>query len=154
MGQGATFGGDEDATSIHRRGDPDSSGCPFRGPAFATSQGAPPSVTAKASSQAAHAANHPGTLVAQGPDDICNYTNRRPNLHRGSQGRAVQQAQCYLNEAIGASLAEDGDFGRATRNTTRLFQQCADITVDGRIGAQTWSFLSFWANQPDTPFDC
>jgi peptidoglycan hydrolase-like protein with peptidoglycan-binding domain len=125
------------------------------GPAAATSQDTSPSVTTKViSEQAAHAAKHPGTLVAQGPDDVCNYTNRRPNLHRGSQGRAVEQAQCYLNEAIGTDLAEDGDFGRDTRNTTRYFQQCADITADGRIGAQTWSFLSFWANQPDAPFDC
>ncbi|MFF0080032.1 peptidoglycan-binding protein [Streptomyces canus] len=124
------------------------------GPAAAASQDTPLSVTAKVTSaQVAHA-KHPATLVAQGPDDICNYTNRRPNLQRGSQGRAVQQAQCYLNEAIGTDLAEDGDFGRATRRTTRLFQECAEIAVDGRIGAQTWSFLSFWANQTDAPFDC
>ncbi|MGY6023787.1 peptidoglycan-binding domain-containing protein [Streptomyces spinosirectus] len=125
------------------------------GPAAATSQGTPPSVTAQVTSaQAGHAAKHPGTLVAQGPDDICNFTNRRPTLERGSQGRAVRQAQCYLRKAIGAHLAVDGNFGRATRNTTRFFQQCAEIAVDGRIGAQTWSFLSFWANQPDAPFDC
>ncbi|MFF1717567.1 peptidoglycan-binding domain-containing protein [Streptomyces sviceus] len=125
------------------------------GPAAAASQDTPLSVTAKATTaQAAHAAKPPGTLVAQGPDDICNYTNRRPTLQRGSQGRAVQQAQCYLNEAIGTDLAEDGDFGRATQRTTRLFQECAEIAVDGRIGAQTWSFLSFWANQADAPFDC
>ncbi|MCX5060234.1 peptidoglycan-binding protein [Streptomyces sp. NBC_00201] len=125
------------------------------GPAAATSQDTPPSVTAQATSaQAAQAARHPGTLVAQGPDDICGYTNRRPNLRRGSEGRAVRQAQCYLNQAIGTNLAQDGDFGRATRNATRFFQECADITVDGRIGAQTWSFLSFWANQEDAPFDC
>ncbi|MCX4882316.1 MULTISPECIES: peptidoglycan-binding protein [unclassified Streptomyces] len=125
------------------------------GPASAASQHSPPSVTVQVTgAQAAQAARHPGTLVAQGPDDICDYTNRRPNLQRGSAGRAVRQAQCYLNEAIGTDLAEDGDFGRATRRTTMFFQQCADIAVDGRIGAQTWSFLSFWANQPDAPFDC
>ncbi|MFJ7018125.1 peptidoglycan-binding protein [Streptomyces sp. NPDC101117] len=92
--------------------------------------------------------------MTRGPDDICNYTNLRPDLQRGSQGRAVQQAQCYLNEAIGTDLAEDGDFGRVTQNTTRFFQQCAGIATDGRIGAQTWSFLAFWADQPAAPFDC
>jgi peptidoglycan hydrolase-like protein with peptidoglycan-binding domain len=90
--------------------------------------------------------------VAQGPDDVCNYTDSRPLLHRGSSGLAVQQAQCYLNEAIGADLDEDGYLGRATQAATKDFQQCADIVVDGRIGAQSWSFLSFWANAPDAPF--
>ncbi|WP_354409251.1 peptidoglycan-binding domain-containing protein [Streptomyces sp. PvP037] len=39
-----------------------------------------------------------------------------------------------------------------TQSATRDFQRCAGIVVDGRIGAQTWSFLSFWANAPDAPF--
>ncbi|MER6746723.1 peptidoglycan-binding domain-containing protein [Streptomyces sp. PDY-4] len=30
-----------------------------------------------------------------------------------------------------------------TQSATRDFQRCAGIVVDGRIGAQTWSFLSF-----------
>lgn len=104
------------------------------------------------SAQAAHELKHPTNVVAQGPDDICNYTKRRPSLHPGASGRAVQQAQCYLNQAIGADLDEDGDFGRLTESATEDFQQCADIVVDGRIGAQTWSFLSFWANAPDAPY--
>ncbi|PPS67924.1 MULTISPECIES: peptidoglycan-binding domain-containing protein [Streptomyces] len=90
--------------------------------------------------------------MAQGPDDICNFTDSRPTLQRGSSGAAVQQAQCYLNQAIGAGLDEDGDFGRLTQSATRDFQRCAGIVVDGRIGAQTWSFLSFWANAPGAPF--
>jgi peptidoglycan hydrolase-like protein with peptidoglycan-binding domain len=53
-----------------------------------------------------------------------------------------------------AGLREDGRFGNQTRNAVRTFQQCADIAVDGRVGAQTWSFLSFWANAPDRPFFC
>jgi hypothetical protein len=104
------------------------------------------------STHIAHKLNHPANFAAQGPDDICNYTKRRPSLQQGSSGRAVQQAQCYLNQAIGADLDEDGDFGRLTESATEDFQQCADIVVDGRIGAQTWSFLSFWANSPDAPF--
>jgi hypothetical protein len=105
-----------------------------------------------ASNQAAHKLNHPTNLVALGPDDICNYTKSRPSLQQGASGPAVRQAQCYLNQAIGAGLDEDGDFGRLTESATEDFQQCADIVVDGRIGAQTWSFLSFWANSPDAPF--
>ncbi|MEW2612315.1 peptidoglycan-binding domain-containing protein [Streptomyces sp. NPDC047880] len=101
---------------------------------------------------AADELKHPAALVAQGPDDVCDFTDSRPTLHLGSSGAAVQQAQCYLNQAIGAGLDEDGDFGRITQSATRDFQQCAGIVVDGRIGAQTWSFLSFWANAPDAPF--
>ncbi|MFE9026516.1 peptidoglycan-binding protein [Streptomyces iakyrus] len=90
--------------------------------------------------------------MAQGPDDICDFTINRPNLRLGSSGAVVQQAQCYLNQAIDAGLDVDGDFGRLTQSATRAFQSCAGIVVDGRIGAQTWSFLSFWANAPDAPF--
>jgi peptidoglycan hydrolase-like protein with peptidoglycan-binding domain len=111
------------------------------GPAAAASQGAPSSEPAK-------------IIPAQGPIDACEYTDRRPNLQRGSSGSAVRQVQCYLNEAIDAGLREDGRFGGQTRNAVRDFQQCADITVDGRVGSQSWSFLSFWANDPGRPFFC
>ncbi|MFD8234626.1 peptidoglycan-binding protein [Streptomyces sp. NPDC059696] len=102
--------------------------------------------------QTADKLNHPAALVAQGPDDVCDFTINRPTLTLGSSGAVVQQAQCYLNQAIDAGLDVDGDFGRLTQAATREFQQCAGIVVDGRIGAQTWSFLSFWANAPDAPF--
>ncbi|MGX1566869.1 peptidoglycan-binding domain-containing protein [Streptomyces sp. NPDC055506] len=108
--------------------------------------------TAAADAQAAHKLKRPATLVAQGPVDVCDYTNRRPNLRVGSSGAVVQQAQCYLNHAIGADLDEDGDFGPVTQSAAEDFQRCAGIVVDGRVGAQTWSFLSFWANAPDAPF--
>lgn len=103
---------------------------------------------------AAQELNHPRTLPAQGPDDVCYYTIRRPSLHRGSSGRAVAQLQCYLNQAVDAGIDEDGSFGGVTQSSVRDFQQCADITVDGRVGSQTWSFLAFWANSPDAPFSC
>ena len=120
-------------------------------PAVAASHGTP-ATAAAAGAQAAHTLNRPTGPVVQGPVDVCNYTDSRPSLRLGSSGAAVQQAQCYLNQAIGAGLDEDGDFGRVTRSATEHFQRCADIVVDGRIGAQTWSFLSFWANTPGTPF--
>ncbi|MDG9713308.1 peptidoglycan-binding domain-containing protein [Streptomyces sp. DH10] len=120
-------------------------------PAVAASHGTS-ATAAVTSAQAADTLNRPASLVAQGPDDVCNYTDSRPSLRLGSSGAAVQQAQCYLNQAIGADLDEDGDFGRVTQSATEDFQRCADIVVDGRIGAQTWSFLSFWANAPGTPY--
>jgi peptidoglycan hydrolase-like protein with peptidoglycan-binding domain len=110
------------------------------GPAAATSQGTLPSEAAKV------------VPAQQGPVDVCDYTDRRPNLQRGSSGPAVRQLQCYLNEAIGTGLDEDGRFGGQTRSAVRNFQRCADIVTDGRVGAQTWSFLSFWANDRGRPF--
>ncbi|WP_158778594.1 peptidoglycan-binding domain-containing protein [Streptomyces cellulosae] len=95
---------------------------------------------------------NPERQAPRGPQDVCNFTKRRPPLQRGSSGSAVRQAQCYLNEAIDAGLRVDGIFGRDTRRATRAFQQCARIFADGTIGAQTWSFLSFWANAPGRPF--
>ncbi|MEU3484767.1 peptidoglycan-binding domain-containing protein [Streptomyces massasporeus] len=120
-------------------------------PAVAASPGTSATAVVKPA-QAADKLNRPISLVAQGPDDICDFTINRPNLRLGSSGAVVQQAQCYLNQAIDAGLDVDGDFGRLTQSATRAFQQCAGIVVDGRIGAQTWSFLSFWANAPDAPF--
>ncbi|MGP3926736.1 MULTISPECIES: peptidoglycan-binding domain-containing protein [unclassified Streptomyces] len=80
----------------------------------------------------------------------CDYTNARPTLKIGAKGEAVKQAQCYLNFSLdGEKLLEDGIFGPVTDAATKRFQKCADITIDGIIGAQTWSFLTFWANAPD-----
>jgi murein L,D-transpeptidase YcbB/YkuD len=93
----------------------------------------------------------PDRLVTHGSRDVCNFTIQRPTLRAGSQGSAVQQAQCYLNSAMtGADLDEDGDFGPVTTSATKRFQRCAGITVDGTVGAQTWSFLVFWANSRDS----
>ncbi|MGA5423164.1 peptidoglycan-binding domain-containing protein [Streptomyces lavendulocolor] len=84
------------------------------------------------------------------PPDICNHTKTRPTIKIGSSGVAVKQAQCYLNSSLtGEGLTVDGIFGPLTDAAVRRFQGCADITVDGLCGAQTWSHLTFWANSPD-----
>ncbi|MFI9203162.1 peptidoglycan-binding protein [Streptomyces sp. NPDC053048] len=81
--------------------------------------------------------------------EICNHTNTRPTVKRGAKGPAVKQAQCYLNNSLtNMDLTLDGEFGPATESATRRFQGCAEITVDGIIGAQTWSHLAFFANSP------
>ncbi|MEU3341578.1 peptidoglycan-binding domain-containing protein [Streptomyces sp. NPDC002144] len=123
----------------------------FAGPAAAAPLEKSPSAVTPV---AAHTVPRPGTVLAQGPDDVCNDSISRPLLHLGSSGPAVAQLQCYLNNAIDAGIDEDGSFGRVTLSTVMDFQQCAGITVDGRVGAQTWSFLTLWANSPDAPFSC
>lgn len=111
----------------------------------------PESAETEASRAMTTKASLPGTLVAHGSVDVCDYTIKRPTLRTGSSGSAVQQAQCYLNNAMtGDDLDEDGDFGPVTHSATKRFQRCAGITVDGTVGAQTWSFLVFWANSSDS----
>ncbi|MEC4017583.1 peptidoglycan-binding domain-containing protein [Streptomyces sp. H27-D2] len=78
---------------------------------------------------------------------VCQFTKSRPTIKRGASGVAVKQAQCYLNHSLkGKGLLEDGEFGPVTDAAVHKFQKCADITIDGIIGAQTWSHLTFWAN--------
>ena len=82
--------------------------------------------------------------------DICSYTKARPTIKRGSSGAGVKQAQCYLNSSLtGERLLVDGVFGPVTDAAVRRFQGCADIVIDGVVGPQTWSHLTFWANSPD-----
>lgn len=106
----------------------------------------PQSPDSPARTTAARAAA-PERPVTHGTVDVCNQTIQRPTLKIGSSGSAVRQAQCYLNNSMtGPKLAVDGNFGPVTSAATKRFQQCAGIVVDGTIGAQTWSFLVFWAN--------
>jgi peptidoglycan hydrolase-like protein with peptidoglycan-binding domain len=67
-------------------------------------------------------------------------------------GAAVQQAQCYLNLSLTGAQRVDlpilnGSFGPLTDGAVRRFQQCAGIIVDGSVGPQTWSYLTYWAGQ-------
>jgi peptidoglycan hydrolase-like protein with peptidoglycan-binding domain len=99
------------------------------------------------------AAAAPQGPVTHGSRDICNFTISRPTLKLGSSGPAVRQAQCYLNHSLtGPDLTLDGVFGPVTDAATKRFQACAGIVRDGVVGAQTWSFLVFWANS--TAFAC
>ncbi|MGW6689560.1 peptidoglycan-binding domain-containing protein [Streptomyces sp. NPDC054961] len=112
-----------------------------------TAVAVPESASSATSATIEAQAHHVATTKAV---DVCHYTINRPTLKLGSSGRAVQQAQCYLNRAMtGTGLAEDGRFGPVTDAATRRFQACAHIVVDGLIGAQTWSSLVFWANGSD-----
>lgn len=75
---------------------------------------------------------------------------RRYPIKNGSSGAAARQAQCYLNLSMtGNTIPEDGNFGPVTEGATRRFQNCANITVDGLIGPETWSYLIYWASSPN-----
>jgi zinc D-Ala-D-Ala carboxypeptidase len=93
---------------------------------------------------------------------FCSFTNAQPQLTVGSQGVAVQQAQCELNEAYAfghstnygngsyRGLTVDGDFGANTESATKNFQiHCMGATnPNGIIGPNTWSALNYWVTQP------
>ncbi|WP_194894661.1 peptidoglycan-binding domain-containing protein [Catenulispora pinisilvae] len=110
------------------------------------------------------------TLAASAPahaEDIgfCSHTNAQPELTVGSQGVAVQQAQCELDYAYAYGhstnygqgsyngLAMDGDFGQNTEAATKNFQiHCMGVSnPDGIIGPNTWNALN---QQINTGFYC
>jgi peptidoglycan DL-endopeptidase CwlO len=66
-------------------------------------------------------------------------------LERGSGGADVQEIQARLN-VLGNHLAVDGQFGAATENAVKVMQAQLDLTVDGKVGPQTWTAL--WSTPP------
>lgn len=66
--------------------------------------------------------------------------DRTPLLHQGMHGAAVKRAQKHLRRwNIGITRPkEDGDFGPKTRKAVIQFQAAHHMTVDGKIGNETW----------------
>ena len=64
-------------------------------------------------------------------------------LKKGSKGPQVKTLQRLLN-ALGFNVGTagiDGDFGNATHNAVKKFQQYNGIGVDGIVGKDTWNTL-------------
>lgn len=103
-----------------------------------------------------------GTPAHAATSSLCNYTSAQPQLYVGSQGIAVEQAQCELNWAYAkghstnygngayGGLTVDGDFGGNTEAATKNFQiNCMGATnPNGIIGPNTWAALNYWVSQP------
>jgi len=76
-------------------------------------------------------------------------------LHHGDRGPDVLTLQERL-DALGASLAEDDDFGDETLRAVLQFQRAEGLTPDGVVGPATWAALDsptttvVWAD-PDIP---
>lgn len=68
-------------------------------------------------------------------------------LARGSAGERVAALQDALNDE-GASLAEDGKFGRNTDAAVREFQADNGLKVDGRVGPATRAALNGGESAP------
>lgn len=77
-----------------------------------------------------------------------------PTLLPGSQGQAITQVQQLLKAKGYYQGRIDGDFGVATRDAIANFQRANGLTVDGKVGAQTWQKLQAPAiavANPQTP---
>ena len=75
----------------------------------------------------------------------------KPTLRRGSVGPPVSEAQQLLNQAIGAGIATDGQFGPVTDGAVRAFQADRGLTADGIVGALTWDAFEPATAAPPTP---
>ncbi len=74
-----------------------------------------------------------------------------PTLLPGSQGSAVSQAQQLLKDKGYYQGRIDGDFGVGTRDAIVAFQRANGLTVDGKVGDQTWQKLQAPAIADVTP---
>jgi peptidoglycan hydrolase-like protein with peptidoglycan-binding domain len=70
-----------------------------------------------------------------------------PTLKKGSKGEAVKGLQNALNERASLGVAVDGNFGPATENAVKGFQQAASLAVDGIAGPATWGALYVYVVQ-------
>ncbi len=67
-------------------------------------------------------------------------------LNQGDRGAEVSRLQQQLNQlghrdAQGRALAEDGDFGRSTKEAVQSFQRARGLDADGVVGRDTASAL-------------
>lgn len=72
-----------------------------------------------------------------------------PLTQQGDDGHPVRTLQ-HLLRARGHSVTVDGDFGPLTDAAVRAFQQSRGLTVDGDVGANTWSELVVRVEQGST----
>lgn len=59
----------------------------------------------------------------------------------GAKGTAVSQMQQLLKDKGYYQGRIDGDFGTGTRDAVTAFQRANGLTVDGKVGEQTWKRL-------------
>lgn len=63
-------------------------------------------------------------------------------LRRGARGEAVRDLQARLAGAGHQTTAdESGEYGEATEQAVRTFQEARGLRVDGIVGPETWSSL-------------
>ena len=78
--------------------------------------------------------------IRSNDNSFSNIRNHTPEYNFGSRGNTVRGIQRSL-QAHGYRLAEDGIYGRATKNAVRDFQTRNGLAVDGIVGPQTSNAL-------------
>lgn len=69
-------------------------------------------------------------------------------IRNGSSGDLVKAAQCRLKDSGNDPGTPDGAFGANTQTATQGFQADAGLSVDGVIGAKTWTALLSYGSTP------
>lgn len=62
-------------------------------------------------------------------------------LKNGSRGELVKQCQTMLNQKGYSPGGADGIFGSNTEKAVKSLQSAAGLTVDGKVGKNTWTAL-------------
>jgi peptidoglycan hydrolase-like protein with peptidoglycan-binding domain len=65
----------------------------------------------------------------------------QPTISEGATGDAVKRLQRALRRTPDLGLVVDGQFGPATEQAVKAFQQGNSLTVDGIVGPMTWNAL-------------
>lgn len=65
----------------------------------------------------------------------------QPTISIGAKSDVVRRLQRALRRTPNLGLVVDGDFGPATDQAVREFQQGAGLVVDGIVGPLTWAAL-------------
>lgn len=63
-----------------------------------------------------------------------------PTVKKGAKGNITRLIQERL-KSVGFSLTIDGDFGKTTKEKVGKFQKNRNLTQDGIVGKNTWSWL-------------
>lgn len=69
-------------------------------------------------------------------------------VRTGSTGAQVKAAQWLLNDQGFEAGAVDGEFGSGTASAVRSFQSARGLSVDGVVGARTWTGLLSAGSRP------
>lgn len=64
-----------------------------------------------------------------------------PILLKGAKGEPVEALQALLNLRANAKLDVDSSFGPSTDKAVKNYQKAEGLTVDGSVGAATWTKL-------------
>lgn len=99
----------------------------------------------------AYARNRYDVRLAEAAKRFGGITDARDDhlLRVGSEGAKVREVQALLRRAGYLRGEVDGDYGQATRDAVKEFQTARGLSVDGKVGPETWTALIELRQSPD-----